>query len=817
MVTSKEPISSEEYYDSGDDLVTTSGSEEEGEDDYDSNAEEEVGDDDDEIYYDSEDDDDDDGFEDQGSSSSEDDEIEEKKSVGSDNDDDGDRDGVVGEYDLGTRSWGAGLGKRDKMGIEKARALYMHTDDISSDEEDEEGANNRIGKVPLHWYDDEDHIGYTVHGKKVIKGTSEAGDLIDRALKTEDELKKGKFTITDALNGKEVALTPRQIELIRRVQAGSYAHPEFDGNAEYVDYFSGVDPEQSGLKDNICPPKARFQPSKWDQLQIRRLLWKLNNGRITIDHLTGKIHEKEKQGKDGKPFLLWKDDDEDELATRRGPPHIPAPKLSPPQHAESYNPPEEYLPTTEDLKNWEDLDVEDRPHGLMVPKKFDCLRHVGAYEHSIREQFQRCLDLYLCPRVLKRRLNIDPESLVPSLPKPSDLRPFPTTLALEYVTPYDGNQAPPKIMAISVSPDGQFLVSGGSDGFVRMFEVHTTRLLQSWDVSSLVLQQTNADSDDAILPVLALEWNPTPSHHCVVAAVGTCAVIISTGTASYTSATTTSALLDKATYSKNPELALNPNVTKAITWIPLHASSSKKVSLTPALVPNPSKFPAGPVCILKTNSSVTRVTFHKKGDYFLTVSPKAEKGTSLLIHQLSKISTQQPFTRKKDIVNAIFHPKKPFLFVAYERYVKIFHLVKQTMMKKLLSNCRSISSMSVHPSGDHILLSSLDRKVVYFDLDLSSTPYKTLKYHTRAVRQAQYSTRFPLLASCSDDTSIHIFHNMVYEDYMRNPLIVPVKIIKGYHAETKDGYGILSICWHGKLPWIFSGGADGKIFCYQDI
>ena len=52
---------------------------------------------------------------------------------------------------------------------------------------------------------------------------------------------------------------------------------------------------------------------------------------------------------------------------------------------------------------------------------------------------------------------------------------------------------------------------------------------------------------------------------------------------------------------------------------------------------------------------------------------------------------------------------------------------------------------------------------------------------------------------------------------MRNPLIVPVKIIRGYHEESKDGYGILSICWHGKLPWIFSGGADGKIFCFQDV
>ena len=45
----------------------------------------------------------------------------------------------------------------------------------------------------------------------------------------------------------------------------------------------------------------------------------------------------------------------------------------------------------------------------------------------------------------------------------------------------------------------------------------------------------------------------------------------------------------------------------------------------------------------------------------------------------------------------------------------------------LLSGCRWISTMDVHPSGDHVIIGSLDRRMVWFDLDLSSTPYKTLK------------------------------------------------------------------------------------------
>ena len=174
---------------------------------------------------------------------------------------------------------------------------------------------------------------------------------------------------------------------------------------------------------------------------MKRMLHKLEKGDISMDYLTGKVKDmndvKRKAKKDGendKPFMLWKGDEEDELNLRKGPQHIAAPKLPPPGHVESCNPPEEYLPTEEDLKAWEEMDVKDRPHGLLVPKKFPNLRSVGAYEHAVRERFERCLDLYLCPHDLKRRLNTDPESpLVPSLPKKaSDLRLFPSVKGIKY-------------------------------------------------------------------------------------------------------------------------------------------------------------------------------------------------------------------------------------------------------------------------------------------------------------------------------------------------------------------------------------------------
>ena len=395
---------------------------------------------------------------------------------------------------LGSKKSGSdGDGAEEKMDPSKAKevAAFMHTDDLSSDDEDPEGTNNRIGRVPLHWYDDYDHIGYDAHGSKVIK--SAEGNTLDQVLANEDDIDGKKYTVYDALNAKNVELTERQITLIRRLQSGAFAHPEHDANPDYVDYYSGV-PEISGLNSNRYEKKSRFQPSAYEKLQVRRLLHRLKCGSINMDFLEGKVRDmndyKKRPEDSDKPFMLWKGDEEDELALRKGPQHIAPPKQPPPGHALSYRPPEEYLPSKEELEEWEKLDPEDRPHGNFVPKQFDNLRSVGAYEHAVKERFERCLDLYLCPRVMKRRLNIDPESLVPRLPRASDLRPFPTTKCVEY---QDGENG--AVRCLSVSPEGQFMVSGGEDGVVRLWEVQTGRLVRKWDLGDILAKVVDKETE----------------------------------------------------------------------------------------------------------------------------------------------------------------------------------------------------------------------------------------------------------------------------------------------------------------------------------
>ena len=129
--------------------------------------------------------------------------------------------------------------------------------------------------------------------------------------------------------------------------------------------------------------------------------------------------------------------------------YIPAPKAKLPGHEESYNPPDEYLPTEEERAALQLVDDDDRPD--YVPQRFGSLRHVPAYGQFIHERFERCLDLYLCHRKRKSRIHMDPKDLLPKLPKPRELRPFPCQSGMVY----EGHAAP--VSALGADSTGQWL------------------------------------------------------------------------------------------------------------------------------------------------------------------------------------------------------------------------------------------------------------------------------------------------------------------------------------------------------------------------
>lgn len=126
-------------------------------------------------------------------------------------------------------------------------------------------------------------------------------------------------------------------------------------------------------------------------------------------------------------------------------------------------------------------------------------------------------------------------------------------------------------------------------------------------------------------------------------------------------------------------------------------------------------------------------------------------------------------------------------YLQTQRHVRIYNLAKQEIVKKLMTGAKWISSLAIHPGkltiqhyaetckfyftscyylfkgGDNVLVGTYDKKVMWFDLDLSTKPYQTLRFHGNAIRSVAFHKRYPLFASGSDDCSLIISHGMVYK------------------------------------------------------
>lgn len=80
---------------------------------------------------------------------------------------------------------------------------------------------------------------------------------------------------------------------------------------------------------------------------------------------------------------------------------------------------------------------------------------------------------------------------------------------------------------------------------------------------------------------------------------------------------------------------------------------------------------------------------------------------AVLVHQLSKHTTQNPFRKNRGrVVRVLFHPLKPFLFVATQNHVRVYNLAQQALAKKLIGGSGSITSMAIHSGGDHVIVGS---------------------------------------------------------------------------------------------------------------
>lgn len=651
------------------------------------------------------------------------------------------------------------------------RYVYDEINPDDNSELDELGPDeNTIGNIPLSFYDHFPHIGYNINGKKITRPAT--GAALD-ALLDSIEVPKGWTGLTDPSSGKPLELSQEELQLLKRIQMNEIPEEGYDPYEPMVEYFTS--------KTEIMPlsaapePKRRFVPSKHEAKRVMKIVRAIREGRI----LPYKPPEADKEdGMDVPKYDIWANEEArpDHIM------HFPAPKLPPPGFDESYHPPPEYLPDKDEKKAWEDADAEDREKEYL-PADHDSLRKVPGYDQFVKEKFERCLDLYLAPRVRRSKLNIDPESLLPKLPSPEELRPFPTNCGIIY----RGHTG--RVRSLSVDPTGLWLVSGGDDGTVRVWQLDTGR--QVWSVT--------LNSNEAVNVV---RWRPGKDALILAAAAG-------------------DDLYFMIPPICNPELETASLEVLDAGWGYSTSTSAPKSSQAAWTRPSAKLSDLGVHIIIPLGHTAKSLSFHRRGDYLVTVCPATSTppSSAIAIHTLSKHLSQLPFSKRLKGGGtpqaAHFHPSKPLLFVANQRSIRAYDLSRQSLVKILQPGARWLSSFDIHPTSsaisgsDNLIAGSYDRRLLWHDLDLSSRPYKTLRYHQKAIRAVRFhpSGRYPLFADASDDGTLQVFHGAVVGDMMSNATIVPLKVLKGHKVVGE--LGVLDIDWHPVEPWIVSAGADG--------
>jgi ribosome biogenesis protein ERB1 len=365
-------------------------------------------------------------------------------------------------------------------------------------------------------------------------------------------------------------------------------------------------------------------------MKVNKIIHAINMGWMKVDD------EEDEQSEEEMLYDLWGEDQRDPYTKGKLPPPLILPKLVKPLHDESYNPPEEYLPTEKEAKAWKDAHPEDREKNYL-PRKYDSLRKVEVYTDLIKERFERCLDLYLAPRVKKRKVHVDPDSLLPELPPPSSLKPFPS-FANVY---YSGHKH--RIRSIKTDNTGKYLASGDESGLVLIFDVSSSRILKRYQF------------EDA---ALSIDWS---KQGIILVAEGSNLHVIYPGFGNADEELEVNQLVDEA---KSMYITYSTHIAE---WT-FYSEDSKDEAIL-------KKYDNGLRMTIAHENTISQVTFHDRGDYFATVCPKARNNIQVLIHSFGKGKSQRPFAKSKsNIQRVLFHPQKPIFFIATQQHIWIFNL-----------------------------------------------------------------------------------------------------------------------------------------------
>jgi len=594
-------------------------------------------------------------------------------------------------------------------------------------------------------------------------------DHIERFLAQVDNPDEWR-TLRNADGSEKLVLTDEELALIVRLcsnQMGDVGYNQFEPTIEWFTSQKMVTALPAPTE-----PKRRFVPSAHEAREIIRLVKAIRNGSRPL----------EAKSKLSKPrfYDIWGETDSSAIdAAISRPNHISAPKIRLPDNSESYNPPAEYLFDAKEESEWRhrqanpDPDVVYDPSDFL-PQKYSAMRLVPAYANAVKELYARCLDLYMCPRAIKHHIQMNPDDLLPQLPDPRDLRPFPYVKSITYKT-----ESTESVRALVIDASGQFMVSA-QGATATLWEVSTGQVMCRWVLPAEDGEITSVSwSPMQNIPLLAIAQG-----HSVYLCVPSCAGFVGLLAAE--------------------EAVRNGAGTAGSSWI-YTGDDSTGIRVKIRL--------AGPV---------KQVTWHRKGDYFATVvkpSSVDALARAIVIHHLPRHLSQQPFKKLPALpVQVAFHPLSPSLITLMPvlGVARVYNLQTGEMEKQLTLDNALVSlefCMAIHPSGEHVLLAGTEGCVCWFDLALASKPYQTLSPHSSAVRSLAFHKRLPLFASSSVDGTLQIYHGHVFQDSLQGPQIVPLKQL---HISEGQGRSAVTACvFHPYLPWIVASSSTGALCLFS--
>jgi hypothetical protein len=130
--------------------------------------------------------------------------------------------------------------------------------------------------------------------------------------------------------------------------------------------------------------------------------------------------------------------------------------------------------------------------------------------------------------------------------------------------------------------------------------------------------------------------------------------------------------------------------------------SDGRVSAMEWVKPPPSDYQKNGVrFVLTLPRPVTQVAWHRKGNYFASVHPGNGVSDAVAVHSLLRRHSAYHFRKGRDVQRVAFHPAKPLFFLATKTHVRVYNLQTNTLVKKLTTGAKWVSSIAVHPQVSH--------------------------------------------------------------------------------------------------------------------